>query len=69
MPLEAITPEKLHCRTYSAAETARILGVGRTTIFDNAHAGKLEHLRPLWVGTRLRFPKDVIDRVAAGEVA
>lgn len=69
MPFEAITNEKLMCRTYSAAEVALILGVGKSTIFDNVHAGKLDHLRPVWIGNRLRFPREVIDRVVGGEAA
>lgn len=67
MPYQAITPEDMQCRTYSADETSRILGVGRRTLINNAHAGKLDHLRPIWIGHALRFPRFAVDAATTGE--
>ena len=54
------------CRTYSAAETARILGIGKSTLTDHVRKGTAKHLRPIRVGDALRFPMAVIDDLAGG---
>ena len=48
-------------RTYSVAEAAAILGVGKSTLHDHVRAGTVDHLHPVKVGTVTRFPKSVID--------
>ncbi|NNO09644.1 helix-turn-helix domain-containing protein [Corynebacterium sp. zg910] len=53
-------------RTYSLAETADILGFGRTTLQDHVRNGSANHLHPISLGTRTRFPKAVIDALAEG---
>lgn len=53
-------------RTYSAAETAAILGIGKSTLHDHVRAGTAKHLHPIRVGTATRFPKATIDALAAG---
>lgn len=53
-------------RTYSAAETAAILGIGKSTLHDHVRAGTADHLHPIRVGTTTRFPKATIDALAAG---
>lgn len=53
-------------RTYSAAETAQILGIGKSTLHDHVRAGTANHLHPVKVGRATRFPMSVIDALAAG---
>lgn len=53
-------------RTYSAAETAAILGIGKSTLHDHVRAGTANHLHPIRVGTVTRFPKTTIDKLAGG---
>lgn len=53
-------------RTYSLAETADILGFGRSTLQDHVRNGSADHLHPISLGTRTRFPKSVIDALAEG---
>ena len=52
--------------TYSVAEAAAILGVGKSTLHDNINAGKVDYLRPFRVGTVTRFPKSTVNAVAGG---
>lgn len=44
-------------RTYSVAEAAAILGVGKSTLHDNINAGKVDYLKAFRVGTVTRVPK------------
>lgn len=53
-------------RTYSAAETAAILGIGKSTLHDHVRAGTANHLHPIKLGRATRFPKTTIDKLAAG---
>lgn len=53
-------------RTYSAAETAQILGIGKSTLHDHVRAGTADHLHPVTVGRATRFPMSVIDALAGG---
>ena len=60
------TNQGVKARTYSAAETAAILGIGKSTLHDHVRAGKVDHLHPIRVGTVTRFPKATIDALAGG---
>lgn len=60
------TSPGLQARTYSAAETAAILGIGKSTLHDHVRAGTANHLHPIRVGTVTRFPKATIDKLAGG---
>lgn len=53
-------------RTYSAAETAAILGIGKSTLHDHVRAGTAKHLHPIKLGRATRFPKATIDALAGG---
>lgn len=53
-------------RTYSAAETAAILGIGKSTLHDHVRAGTANHLHPIKLGRATRFPKATIDKLAGG---
>lgn len=55
------TKKAVTARTYSAAETAAILGIGKATLTDHVRAGTAGHLNPIRVGRTLRFPKATID--------
>lgn len=56
-------------RTYSAAETSQILGIAKSTITTAVRENRAPHLHAIRVGKALRFPKNVIDELAAPEVA
>lgn len=56
-------------RTYSAAETADILGISKSTICKWAREGKADQLAPIKLGTAIRFPRAVIDQLAPKETA
>lgn len=58
--------QAVKARTYSAAETAAILGIGKSTLHDHVRAGTADHLHPIRVGTTTRFPKATIDALTAG---
>jgi len=53
-------------RTYSAAETAAILGFGKTTLLEHVRTGRADHLHPVRLGRAIRFPKATIDAIAEG---
>ena len=55
-------------RTYSAQETADILGISKSTICKWAREGKAQQLAPIKLGTAIRFPRAVIDQLAPKEV-
>lgn len=55
--------------TYSAADTARILGFSKSGLLKAVREGRAGHLCPVHIGNRTRFPKNVIDRLACPEVA
>lgn len=56
-------------RTYSAQETADILGISKSTICKWAREGKAQQLAPIKLGTAIRFPRAVIDQLAPKEPA
>lgn len=56
-------------RTYSAQETADILGISKSTICKWAREGKAQQLAPIKLGTAIRFPRAVIDQLAPKETA
>lgn len=60
------TKQAVKARTYSAAETAAILGIGKSTLHDHVRAGTAKHLHPFRLGTVTRFPKATIDALATG---
>lgn len=51
-------------RTYSAQETADILGISKSTICKWAREGKAQQLAPIKLGAAIRFPRAVIDQLA-----
>lgn len=58
-----LTKQEIKCRTYSAADTALILGIGKSTLLENVNRGDADHLRAIRVGTTIRFPIAVIDEL------
>lgn len=56
-------------RTYSAQETAGILGISKSTVCKWAREGKAQQLAPIKLGTAIRFPRAVIDQLAPKETA
>lgn len=54
--------------TYSAAETAAILGFGKSTLLEHVAKGTADHLKPIRLGRAIRFPKTTIDQLAKGAV-
>jgi excisionase family DNA binding protein len=44
-------------RTYTVAEFAELLGVGRQTVYDACARGELRHVR---MGTRIVIPRNVV---------
>ena len=60
------TSPGLQARTYSAAETAAILGIGKSTLHDHVRAGTANHLHPIKLGRATRFPKAIVDALAGG---
>lgn len=56
-------------RTYSARETAEIIGVPYSTLTEMVREGRVDHLRPIRVGRQTRFPKVHIDRLTEGTAA
>ncbi|WP_260322663.1 helix-turn-helix domain-containing protein [Corynebacterium glucuronolyticum] len=51
-------------RTYSLTETAEILGMSKATISRFVQRGKADQLKPIKLGTAIRFPRAVIDKLA-----
>ena len=51
-------------RTYSVPETAQLIGVSKSALYDWVKTGKAEHLHPITIGTRTVFPRTVIDALA-----
>lgn len=45
-------------KTYTVAEAARVLGLGRNTTYELVHGGKL---RAIWVGRRILIPKQSVE--------
>lgn len=60
------TKHAVESRTYSLAETAAILGFGRSTLQDHVRNGSAGHLHPVKLGRTTRFPKATIDALAEG---
>lgn len=60
------TKRAVEARTYSLAETAKILGFGRSTLQDHVRKGSAGHLHPVKLGRSTRFPKATIDALAEG---
>lgn len=50
-------------KTYTARETAALLGIGHTTLCRHVREGTADHLRPIRVGQTIRFPRAHIDRL------
>ncbi|CAN5514455.1 hypothetical protein BH23CHL4_BH23CHL4_29790 [soil metagenome] len=53
---------RLDAATYSSAETARLFGVGYTTLNEQIKAGAFP-VTPLKIGRQYRFPKAIVDRM------
>ena len=56
-------------KTYTVPETSAILGVAKSTLYEMVREQRAGHLHPIRVGRTVRFPKNVIDALAAPEVA
>lgn len=56
-------------KTYTVPETSAILGVPQSTLYEQVREGRAGHLHPIRVGRTTRFPKNIIDSLAAPEVA
>jgi excisionase family DNA binding protein len=50
----------MRAETYSVAEAARVLGIGRNAAYDAVKTGRLECLR---VGRKCRVPRPVLQRL------
>lgn len=50
-------------RTYSAAEAAAILGVGKSTLCRAVREGRAEEYRAIRIGRTVRFPRYIIDEM------
>lgn len=62
----SVAPDR---RTYTARETADLLGIGHTTLCRHVKTGGADHLKPIVVGTTIRFPRAHIDSLLEGEAA
>lgn len=51
-------------RFYTVSETAGILDIPESTLYQRAREGRCKELHPVRVGTSTRFPKAHIDRLA-----
>lgn len=60
------TKQEIKCRTYSAQETATILGIGKSTLLEHVNKGTANHLRAIRLGSAVRFPMAVIDALVEG---
>lgn len=58
-----------HTKTYTVPETSAILGIAQSTLYEQVREGRAGHLHPIRLGRTTRFPKNVIDSLAAPEVA
>lgn len=56
-------------KTYTATETSTILGVPKSTMLRAVRENRAPHLHAIRVGQTIRFPRNVIDRLAEPEVA
>ena len=56
-------------RTYSAQETADILGISKSTLLKAVRDGEATDLHPIRVKTVVRFPRIVVDQLAPEEAA
>ena len=54
-------------RTYSVAQFARALGVSKNFAYEQAKTGAIAGVPVLRVGSRLLIPREMADRVLAGE--
>lgn len=53
-------------KTYSVVETAELIGVSKTALYECIKKGEVDHLRPIRVGGSTRFPKAHIDCLLEG---
>lgn len=56
----------LEARTYSARETATLIGIGYSTLCQAVREGRADHLKPIRVGETMRFPRYHIDAITLG---
>lgn len=59
----------LQTRTYTARETAQLLGIGHSTLTQAVREGRADHLEPIRVGETMRFPRRLIDQITHGTTA
>ena len=50
-------------QTYTVAEVAKILGIGRNTAYESCRAGEIRTIR---VGGRILIPRQAIDELLRG---
>ena len=48
-------------KAYTLTETAELLGMSKSTLYSYARQGKIDHLRPIRLGTKTFFPRKHID--------
>ncbi len=53
-------------KTYTVAEAARLLGIGRNQTYDATHSGDLPSIR---IGGRILIPKAALDRLLEGQAS
>ena len=58
-----------HSRTYSVPETAQLIGISKSALYEWVKTGKVEHLHPITIGKRTVFPRTIIDQLTHPEDA
>ena len=56
-------------RTYSVPETAQLIGISKSALYEWVKTGKVEHLHPITIGKRTVFPRTIIDQLTHPEDA
>ena len=58
-----------HSRTYSVPETAQLIGISKSALYEWVKTGKAGHLHPITIGNRTVFPRTIIDQLTQPEDA
>ena len=56
-------------RTYSVPETAQLIGVSKSALYEWVKTGKAKQLHPITIGKRTVFPRTIIDQLTQPEDA
>ena len=65
---KGVLPVK-HSRTYSVPETAQLIGVSKSALYEWVKTGKAKQLHPITIGNRTVFPRTIIDQLTQPEDA